>query len=211
MQQPIHTLTRPTARWTNERIVGVGFVALLHVIAVWAILAGLVQKYVRPADPPPITWIEPEKHEQPPPTQPKMPTVDPTDTSRQVLVPPPIFVIDDGEPRGGGTVVENPQSLQPAMPDTFVSGISGTHTIPAYPALARRLGEQGRVRLSLAISATGEVTAATVVQSSGFADLDQTAVNWVIGHWKYKPATHGGVAVPSQSLAIVVFNLQNAG
>ena len=61
MQQPIHVLTQPAARWTNERIVGVGFVALLHVIAVWAILSGLVQKYVKPADPPPITRIIAER------------------------------------------------------------------------------------------------------------------------------------------------------
>ena len=96
------------------------------------------------------------------------------------------------------------------MPDTYASGVSNTHTIPAYPPLARRLGEQGGVRLSLTISASGDVTGASVVQSSGYPDLDQTAVEWVMSHWRYKPATHGGVAVPSQTLANVVFNLQNA-
>ncbi|MEI9931647.1 MAG: energy transducer TonB [Rhizomicrobium sp.] len=99
---------------------------------------------------------------------------------------------------------------QPPVADTYASGISSTHSPPDYPPLARRLGEQGSVRLGLTISATGEVTGATVVQSSGFADLDQMATDWVIGHWKYKPATHDGVAVPTQTQAVVVFNLKNA-
>jgi len=210
MQQPFHLTAQPGARWTNERIVGVGFVALLHVIAIWAILTGLVQKIVKTIDPPPIIWTAPVPHPPPPTTTaPRIPHVNPTDhTTRQVIVPPPTFTIDDGQHHGGGTTDPTPQ--QPATPDTVVSGIGGTHTIPAYPPLARRLGEQGSVRLSITISATGDVTGANVVQSSGFPDLDQTAVDWVMSHWKYKPATHAGIAVPSQTLANVVFNLQNA-
>ncbi len=65
------------------------------------------------------------------------------------------------------------------------------------------------MRLSLTISPDGNVIAANVAQSSGFPDLDDAAVNWVLGHWKYKPATHLGVAVASQTQAVVVFNLKN--
>jgi len=209
MQQPFHLTAQAGARWSNERIVGVGFVVLLHIIAIWAILSGLVQKIIPKIEPPPIAWLEPAKPTLPVQPAPRLPHVNPTDhTTRQVIAPLPTFTIDDGLPHGGGTPYEAPQ--QPVTPDTFVSGIGGTHTIPAYPPLARRLGEHGSVRLSLTISATGDVTGASVVQSSGFPDLDHTAVDWVLGHWKYKPATHDGVAVPSQSQAVVVFNLQNA-
>jgi protein TonB len=210
MQQPNHVITRPGVRWTNERIVGVGFVALLHVVAIWAILNGLAQKIVTSVIPPDLVMTFPHVDQPPPPPAPPLPHVDAKDLSHNtVVVPlPPIDVHTDTQTQVTGSTDTTPP--QPPVADTFASGVANTHTVPSYPPLARRLGEQGSVRLSLTISATGDVTGASVVQSSGFADLDQTAVDWVLGHWKYKPATHGGIAVPSQSLAIVVFNLQNA-
>jgi TonB family protein len=65
------------------------------------------------------------------------------------------------------------------------------------------------VQLHVSISATGAVTAAAVTRSSGFPDLDQSAVNWVIAHWKYKPAVQGGVAVASATNAALVFDLKH--
>lgn len=210
MREPVHFILQPGTRWTNERIAGVGFVALLHVIAIWAILNGLAQKFVKVIETDPIELIVPVTHQPPPPPAPPMPHVDPTDTATRVTVPPPpINIANDARKVIAGSIDTTPPP-QPPAPDTYASGISGTHSIPDYPALARRLSEQGNVRLSLTISAAGDVTAATVVQSSGFADLDQTAVDWVIGHWKYKPATRGGAAVNSTALAVVVFNLRNA-
>ena len=209
MREPVHSILQPGARWTNERIAGVGFVALLHVIAIWAILSGLTQKIVKVIEKDPIELIVPVAHQPPPPPVPPMPHVEPTDTATHVIVPPPpINIARDTHTVITGSTDTTPP--QPPAPDTSASGVANTHSIPDYPALARRLGEQGNVRLSLSISAMGDVTAATVVQSSGFADLDQAAVDWVIGHWKYKPATHAGVAVSSQTQAIVVFNLKNA-
>jgi protein TonB len=208
MQQPNHVITQPGVRWTNERIVGVGFVALLHVIAIWAILNGLVQKFVKAIDPPPIIWTQPVTHPLPPQPVPRIPHVKPTELTHQTVMvpPPPIDIAPEKQPPLTGS----PEPQPPATPDSYASGVSGTHTIPDYPSLARKLGEQGSVRLSLAISASGDVTGANVVRSSGFPDLDQTAVDWVMSHWKYKPATHGGVAMPSQTQAVVVFNLKNA-
>jgi len=54
------------------------------------------------------------------------------------------------------------------------------------------------------------VTAAQVTNSSGVAELDQTAVDWVVAHWKYRPAMQNGLAVASTADAEVVFNLKNA-
>ena len=75
---------------------------------------------------------------------------------------------------------------------------------------ASRLSQEGKVLLHLTISAEGNVAGASVTQSSGFADLDQSAVAWVLAHWKYKPAIRGGVAVASATDAAVVFSLKNA-
>jgi protein TonB len=54
------------------------------------------------------------------------------------------------------------------------------------------------------------VTNAQIEQSSGSNDLDSAAVQWVVAHWRYKPATQNGQPVVSTTEAAVVFNLKNA-
>ena len=209
MQQPIHAIAQPAARWTTERVVGVGFVGVLHVIAITAILTGLAPTITRIIEKP--IHLMPTNTETVIPLKPPQPLKD-KDLPKlkdTVATPEPHFKIAQDDTNTVSAANTN-TATQPQPPDTSASGIANTHSIPDYPPLARRLGEQGSVRLSLTISAAGDVTGATVVQSSGFPDLDQTAVDWVVGHWKYNPAIRGGIAAPSQTLAMVVFNLQNA-
>jgi periplasmic protein TonB len=211
MQQPIHTIMQPGARWTPERVVGVGFVGVLHVIAITAILTGLTPAIIRIVQKP-LDLVPQKQTEVMVPLKPiKLNDRDLPKLEEPVTVPEPVIKI---APEKNDTVAASntgtTQQTQPPAPDTYAAGISGTHIIPDYPALARRLGEQGNVRLRLTISATGDVIGADIVQSSGFPDLDQTAAAWVMGHWKYKPASRGGIAVPGQTVAVVVFNLKNA-
>ncbi len=212
MQQPIHAIMQPGARWTTERVAGVGFVGALHVIAITAILTGLAPTIIRIVQKP-LDLVPPRQTEVIVPIKPTpLADKDLPKLRDAVTVPEPVFKIAQDDTKTiPASNTGTPTQMQPPVPDTSVASISGTHSIPDYPALARRLGEQGNVRLSLTISATGDVTGANVVQSSGFPDLDQTAVDWVMAHWKYAPATQGGIAVPSQTQAVVVFNLRNAG
>jgi protein TonB len=211
MQQPFHALTKPGARWTTERFIGVGFVGVIHVIAITAILTGLTPTITRIFERP-INLI-PVKTVRPPPdnTVVRVKDRDLPTLPQPVNVREPRFKIapEKLDQIPGSDAKEIEQQPQPPVTDTNASGVSGTHTIPDYPSLARRLSEQGSVRLSLTISPDGSVIAANVAQSSGFPDLDDAAVNWVLGHWKYKPATHLGAAVASQIQAVVVFNLKN--
>lgn len=64
---------------------------------------------------------------------------------------------------------------------------------PAYPALSKRLGEQGRVVVRVLIGADGIAQKAELRQSSGFDRLDQAALNTVL-KWRYVPGKRGGVA-----------------
>jgi protein TonB len=87
--------------------------------------------------------------------------------------------------------------------------IAATHTAPPYPPIARRIGAEGKVTLRLTVTAEGRVSQADIVTSSGRDDLDQTAQQWIMAHWKYKPALANGVAVVSKTLATVTFSLIN--
>jgi len=64
---------------------------------------------------------------------------------------------------------------------------------PVYPALSRRLGEQGKVVLRVLIGNDGTALQASIHQSSGFERLDQAALRAVMG-WRYVPGQRGGVA-----------------
>ncbi|HTQ15108.1 MAG TPA: energy transducer TonB [Rhizomicrobium sp.] len=116
----------------------------------------------------------------------------------------PDIDIDHGT--GGGGIPYTPGNTQA---DNFVtaSAIAATHTIPSYPALDRRLGHEGTVLLAIWIGVDGNVSQATVARSSGFPGLDQAAIDWVKAHWRYKPATKNGAAVPSSTQASVAFRL----
>jgi protein TonB len=196
-----------SAKTPTQRYAGIAFVGALHIVIIWALVNGLavrIAKVVVPHDlKVDVIRTEPQKPDKTPvPLKPTV-TVPKTDT-----VPEPIIKIDNA-----AAPPATPAPPSPAQPqaDTAASAITDTHTAPAYPPQARRLGEQGKVQLRLSIGPDGRVTAADVVKSSGFADLDQAAAAWVMAHWKYQPAIRGGVPVASTAMAAVTFNLQNAG
>jgi protein TonB len=64
---------------------------------------------------------------------------------------------------------------------------------PPYPALSKRLGEQGKVIVRVLIGTDGTPRKAELRQSSGFDRLDQTALNTAL-KWRYVPGKRGGVA-----------------
>ena len=61
-----------------------------------------------------------------------------------------------------------------------------------YPAAARRLNQQGTVKLRLAYDATGAVQDARVVQSSGSPALDKAALA-AVPRFRIRPGTRNGV------------------
>lgn len=64
---------------------------------------------------------------------------------------------------------------------------------PPYPAISKRLGEQGKVVVRVLIGADGLAQKAEISRSSGYDRLDQTALATVL-RWRYVPGRRGGVA-----------------
>jgi protein TonB len=201
----MHTpLAEQNAGW--RRYAGIGLAVALNGVLVWALASGLAIKFTKFV--PPVLQAkvidEPQvqpKQVAPPPTQ--MAKVIPTEQT-----PEPVIQIAP-DPNAQNIQVP-PQQPQPVQADSSASGVSSTHSTPPYPPMARRLGQQGTVILSITVAADGSVSAAQIATSSGFPELDQTAVGWVKAHWRYKPAMQGGVAVPSTTQAAVKFDLKQA-
>lgn len=90
------------------------------------------------------------------------------------------------------------------LPPRPVGGLA-SHCQPAYPALARRRDEQGRVVVRVQVSASGAVLAASVARSSGFATLDDAAREAAQG-CRFIPASRDGR--PVAGIAELPFNFR---
>jgi len=65
---------------------------------------------------------------------------------------------------------------------------------PAYPTSARRMGEQGRVKLDVHVGVDGAVIDVQLRESSGSAALDRSATE-AVRKWRFRPAMVDGQPV----------------
>lgn len=75
-----------------------------------------------------------------------------------------------------------------------------------YPAISRRLGEEGRVMVRVEIDAAGRVSAWNYVERSGFQRLDG-AVDCVVRRLEFDPGRRDGEAVSASVHLPIVFRL----
>jgi len=222
MERPGHAIpVKSRQPLTPTRIASLGVVGLLHVMLIYALATGLAVRMVKQLPRELVAQvIEPQqpKPEPPPPVQ--------VDLAKPALPSVQVPVVKIAQPHvvthAITTIVAPPRPQTPAAPvvtkpeppppaPSPASSIARTHTIPPYPDQARRLGQQGTVRLKIDVATDGSVSDASIVNSSGSDVLDEAAVAWVKDHWRYKPATQDGHAVATSVQAAVVFNLKNAG
>jgi protein TonB len=81
---------------------------------------------------------------------------------------------------------------------------------PAYPALSRRTGEQGKVLLRVVVRPDGAPETVELRQSSGAARLDEAALE-AVRKWRFVPARRGDMPVTAAVIVPVVFTLQGSG
>ncbi|WP_049766632.1 energy transducer TonB [Rhodospirillum centenum] len=77
---------------------------------------------------------------------------------------------------------------------------------PAYPEAARRQGLQGKVLLRVTVGPSGEPVQVSLVESSGWALLDDAALETVKG-WRFDPAHRDGLPVAAVVEVPVAFSL----
>lgn len=87
----------------------------------------------------------------------------------------------------------------PAHVDT-----SGVNKQPAYPATALAGREGGAVVIGASIRDDGSVKKVSLVQSSGYNDLDSAAAN-AVNNWKFVPALENGNSIDSTIKVQIVF------
>ena len=79
---------------------------------------------------------------------------------------------------------------------------------PNYPALSRRLGEEGKVLLRVLVSPDGRAAAVNLEKSSNFERLDEAA-RQAVAQWRFVPAKRGDKAVEATIIIPLVFRLED--
>jgi protein TonB len=78
---------------------------------------------------------------------------------------------------------------------------------PPYPALARRMREQGKVLVRVLVNVDGGAERVELKSSSGSDRLDQSALETIKG-WKFVPARQGDTSVPAWVIVPITFALE---
>jgi periplasmic protein TonB len=187
-------------RSSSSRIVGFGVVLLLHAALIYGLVLTLAHRSIDIVHAPIETKIITET--TPPPIEPPPPPpsfVAPP----QVFVPPPEVNIAKPPPppprSTAPAVVTTAPPPTPARtaPVTAQPRIDLAHSSqPEYPPQSRRLSEQGSLVLQVMIDASGRVTDAKLVQSSGSQRLDQAALEGVKADYRFFPGTVDGKPQP---------------
>ena len=79
---------------------------------------------------------------------------------------------------------------------------------PPYPAISRRLSEQGRVVLRVHVDADGRPAEVQLHVSSGSSRLDQSALD-TVRRWKFAPAKLGKEPIAAWVLVPIAFTLKD--
>lgn len=79
---------------------------------------------------------------------------------------------------------------------------------PVYPMVARRNGLQGRVMLHVEVLAGGLCGQINIHKSSGYAMLDNAALQ-TVKNWRFAPARHAGQTVDKWFIIPIHFSLKD--
>lgn len=118
----------------------------------------------------------------------------------------------DPVPLGGGGSASQSQAMLPPITIPIHQDARlltpASELKPPYPAAKLASEEEAILRLRLAIDEQGRVTA---VDPVGYADRAflESARRYIIGHWRYEPASDGGQAISSSIMVTLRFQLDS--
>jgi len=180
-----------------------------------------------PPTPAPPARVEPPRPVAPPP-KPVPPKPRPAVRPAPSPAPPPVLAAPTDNRPANTPLAVPPQpaaaprqeapATQAATPSAPASAPAATaarfdadylqNPAPAYPAVSKRLGEEGTVHLLVRVSPSGNAERVQVQRSSGSPRLDEAAVK-TVQQWRFVPARVGNEAVAATVVVPIVFRLDS--
>ena len=212
-----------------------GVVGVHAALLVWLVVAPAEPERITSPRPLTVSLIVPEVQEPEPPQPKPEPTPAPPKPVVKPLPPPPVLVAERTQP-APQPVIEAPKPvpvpepvpevLPPPAPPVVAEAPKPAppppppptpprpadylnNPKPTYPALSKRLGEQGIVRLNILVNPDGSVARLEIAKSSGYPRLDEVAMKTVQSSWKFEPARQAGKPVSAWVIVPIEFTLRS--
>lgn len=127
-----------------------------------------------------------------------------TAISREQPAPTPVTTEVQNTAPASGADKPNPSQVvsQPQFEAAYLN-----NPRPAYPAMSRRLGEEGRVEVEVQVQPDGLPSKVSLRRSSGYTRLDEAALE-AIKRWKFVPAKRAGEAIAASVIVPMPFILE---
>jgi protein TonB len=207
-------------RITPSRLPGIAVAVGMHALALVALLSyAPARQTLAELAPIMVSLVQPQKVEPPqelpkpkpvvkqpvkkpdPKPQPLLTVSEPTPTPSPIIAPPP------PPPQPVEPIAVAPAPPAPVIPPQFNADYLN-NPAPQYPALSRRLGEEGRVILRVFVDERGLPARVELRTTSGHQRLDQIALE-TVKQWKFVAARRGDQAVSAWVLVPISFSLRS--
>ncbi len=217
-----HAMSRDRTRDRGVRAAGLAIVLALHGAAFWGLWAHrliptpgeAVTVFVdfiappmspMPPTPPKVEPVPRRAPPQPPPEENPWPrqlvaegvTSPPGEALAPAPLPAPVIA----------AAPEVKPSAGPLVLGSELAASCAARTAPDYPLPSRRMGEAGTTVLRVELDEQGHVASARVAIGSGFARLDEAALD-AVKTWRCNPAQRDGRPVRAVALQAFKFVLQ---
>jgi len=203
----------PSVFGLSRNVVIASGVILFHAAALWALQSGLLRRAAEVVIPVEIMsqFVEPPKPKvdppPPPPPPPKVAKAPPPPRPQAIReskpTPAPQAPVGTTEPPPppappAAPTPPAPPALPPAPPAPPAVQLPSSNADylqnpkAVYPAMSKRLGEQGKVIVKVLVGVDGLPKSAEVKKSSGFERLDEAAIAYIM-KCRFVPGKVNGV------------------
>jgi periplasmic protein TonB len=185
----------------------------VHVVLIYVIAASMGIVKVPMVTPASETFFIEDRTTEPEVVKPIKPDIEPPSTQPIDIVDQPVVpIIEEDVPVApvDNTAIAAREVQNPPATGAPAQELRAKQRVePVYPSAARRDGEEGTVRLRILVDERGRPTDVQVAQSSGFARLDQAAVD-AVRRWRFEAATNGTAAISAWTQVAISFKLTDA-
>lgn len=195
---------------------GLVLVVAAHFAIAWAALHSRAEPIASPPQALQVRLIAPERTESarpqttglPHPHRPAQVLATQHETARAMVAPMPAAANETPQPAKAEALAAAPAAAPAALTPPRFDAHYLDNPAPMYPALSRRLGEEGRVSLRVFVGIDGLPAKIELHQSSGYSRLDSVALE-TVQRWRFVPARLGDERIGAWVVVPISFSLRS--
>lgn len=165
----------------------------------------------KPAPEPAPAKLQPAKKPETKPKQERLVTKAPVTQKQEQTAPlpqpSPTPVAEAAKEPAAAAAPPSQLPIEPVKLSSELSVSCPKLTPPEYPAISRRMGEEGKLVLRVELDEHGRIDTAKVISSSGYERLDNAALD-AVKSWQCNPSLRDGQPVRAEALQPFNFVLQ---